>query len=233
MFSLFRKKKKIDLDDLTAVVHQFRAPLTAIRWVFDSLKKTSLSGEQTDLMKTGSQVADQLSTMVDDVMNLSKMESGRLEYKIEQVDLTELLSQQIAKAEPVGMAYNVKIFLEPASGKPMVNGDRKKLEIVFSNLIGNAIKYNNSGGTVSIKIEPKEKELLVSVKDTGKGIPPEAISKLFGKFFRASNVENLPISGSGFGLYIVKKIVEKHGGKIWAESELGKGSAFFVALPLK
>jgi signal transduction histidine kinase len=141
----------------------------------------------------------------------------------------------INDAEPVAKAYNVELLFDhPEEVEISAKADSRKLSIVVSNLLDNAIKYNRSGGKVTVKIEKAENkpETLISIRDTGIGIPEEAMEKLFTKFYRAPNAMEAKSKGSGFGLYIVKQIVEKHGGKIWVESQLGKGTTFYFTLPL-
>jgi len=214
-------------------VHQFRAPLTALKWVFEALQKSKLTGEDKDMVKTGVQTSEHLSQMVDDILNLAKLEAGGLELNIEKINLVTFLEIAINDALPVAKAYGVDLFEDhPQEIEINVKADPFKLGMIVSNLIDNAIKYNRSGGSVTVKMEKKDKEALVSVKDTGIGIPEEAKKKLFQKFYRADNAKATTKKGTGFGLYIVKEIVEKLGGKIWVESVLGQGSTFFFTLPL-
>lgn len=232
---LFKKKESsgFNVQEVATFVHQFRAPLTALKWVFEALQKSKLTGEDKDMVKTGVQTSEHLSQMVDDILNLAKLEAGGLELNIEKINLVTFLEIAINDALPVAKAYGVDLFEDhPQEIEINVKADPFKLGMIVSNLIDNAIKYNRSGGSVTVKMEKKDKEALVSVKDTGIGIPEEAKKKLFQKFYRADNAKATTKKGTGFGLYIVKEIVEKLGGKIWVESVLGQGSTFFFTLPL-
>ncbi|MBI2025000.1 MAG: HAMP domain-containing histidine kinase [Candidatus Harrisonbacteria bacterium] len=232
---MFGFKKKITIDDIAALVHQMRAPLTAVRWVFENLKKNPTPEERDNLVKMGVKTSEHLSRLVDDVLNLAKMESGIFDYQLETMDLIGLLRTVIEDTEFIAKTYNVQLFLESPDGEQaVINGDARKLEIVFFNLIDNAIKYNRPGGRVSIKVQANEKrgEFLATVSDTGIGIPKNEIKKLFNKFYRVETPQSGKVKGSGLGLYLVKEIIKKHGGKVWVESELGKGTTFYLLFPM-
>ena len=130
-------------------------------------------------------------------------------------------------------AYNVSVFFEKPDQPIIVTFDEQKLGIAISNLIDNALKYNVPKGsvTVNLRLVLNQPYAEVSIKDTGVGIPPEDIKKLFTKFFRAENVMQFETEGSGLGLFVVKNIIERHGGKIWVESELNRGTTFHFTLP--
>lgn len=234
MFNLFKKKesKTFDVQEAANLVHQFRAPLTAIKWVFESLESAADKDESQSLIKTGTQTAEHLSQMVDDILNLAKLESGAFDYHLEKVNLITFIEIHLSDALAVAKAYNVELLEDhPQEIEINANVDQRKLSLVVTNLIDNAIKYNRSGGSVTVKIEPKEKETVISVKDTGIGVPPDALPHLFKKFYRAANAKESKVKGTGFGLYIVKEIIEKLGGRIWVESVLNQGTTFYFTLP--
>ncbi len=215
-------------------MHQFRAPLTAVKWVFESLQKSKIAQEDQEMVKTGLQTAEHMSQMVDDVLNLAKLESGGFDYHFEKINLVTYLEITINNSYPVAKAYGVELLFDhPEEIEIDVQADPIKLDLVVTNLIDNAIKYNRAGGSVTVKVEKIEgkDEAQVSVKDTGIGIPPEAVNNLFKKFFRADNAKQSGKKGTGFGLYIVKEIVEKLGGTIRVESKLGTGTTFYFTLP--
>jgi two-component system sensor histidine kinase VicK len=115
---------------------------------------------------------------------------------------------------------------------PKIMGDKKKTEVVLDNLFSNAIKYNRDGGIVNVKVRKDGRKAVISIKDTGIGIPKIDQDMIFGKFFRSENAAAKEVSGTGLGLYIAKNIIERGGGKIWFHSTEGEGSVFFVSLPL-
>ncbi len=240
MFKFLKKLFKpehaagFDVQEVATFVHQFRAPLTAVKWVFESLQNSKIGGDDQGMVKTGLQTTEHMSQMVDDVLNLAQLESGGFDYHFEKVNLVTYLEITINDSLPVAKAYGVELLFDhPEEIEINVNADPLKLGLVATNLMDNAIKYNRAGGSVTVKVEKTEgkEEVRVSVKDTGIGIPPEAVNNLFKKFFRADNAKQSKVKGTGFGLYIVKEIVEKLGGKIWVESALNKGTTFYFTLP--
>lgn len=221
-------------DFITIASHQLRAPLTAIRWAFEGLKKEDLASAQAELVKTGGQAAENLSKIVNDLLDVSKIEEGRFGYQFQEIDLLAFLEAALKEAEPIAREYQVKIYFDrPKEERMNVTVDSQKLSTALSNLIDNAIKYNVSNGEVVVKAErlPDRPYAQVTIRDTGVGIPPEAMDKLFSKFFRGENVFKFSMQGTGLGLYITKNIIRRHGGRIWAESTLSRGSTFFFTLP--
>lgn len=220
---------------VTVASHQLRTPINQINWALELLKQDkSLSSESKNLVELLSGSADQLLKIVDSLLDISKIEEGRFGYNFEQTNLLEFIEKIMAEAASQALSAGVKIYLDrPKEELPLVSIDSQKLAMAFGNLLDNAIRYNIQNGEVIVRVEKqKEKPFLeVTVKDTGIGIPPEAIKKLFSKFFRAENAVKLQTSGSGLGLYITKKIIEAHGGEIWVESELNRGTAFRFTIP--
>src|SRR3989344_3637302 len=233
---LFKKESAagFDVQEVATFVHQFRAPLTASKWAFESLQRAKIGKDDQEMVKTGMQTAEHMSQMVDDVLNLAQLEAGGFDYHLEKMNLVTYLEITINDALPVAKAYGVDLLFDhPEEIDISVNADPMKLGLVATNLIDNAIKYNRAGGSVTVKVEKLDgkNEAQVSVKDTGIGIPAEAVNNLFRKFYRADNAKQSKVKGTGFGLYIVKEIVEKLGGKIWAESTLNKGTTFYFTIP--
>ncbi len=223
-----------DVQEVATFVHQFRAPLTAVKWVFESMQGEKAGAHDQELVKTGLQTTEHMSQMVDDVLNLARLEAGGFDYQFEKVNLVTYLEITLNASLAIAKAYNVELLFDhPEEIEIDVNVDPMKLGLIVTNLIDNAIKYNRPGGSVTVKVEKLEgkDEAQLSIKDTGIGIPPEALGKLFKKFFRADNAKESGKKGTGFGLYIVKEIVEKMGGKIWVESKLGVGTTFYFTLP--
>ncbi len=220
-------------DFLTIAAHQLRTPGTAVNWALESLvSDQSLNKEAKDLANTGLSAAKNLMKIVNDLLNITQIEEGKFGYQFQEVDLISFFDNLLAEAEPVAKEYKVKIYLDRPPQPIKILADVNKLSIAISNIIDNAMKYNVPNGEVVVKIESMpDSSVQISIKDTGVGIPEEEAKNLFNKFFRASNISKTKIEGSGLGLYIVKNVIEKHGGKIWAESVLGRGTTFFIILP--
>src|SRR3989338_3058766 len=218
---------------ITVASHQLRSPLTAVRWSLEALKKEKFGNSQAELVKVGSQAASKLLETVEGLLNVAKIEEGRFGYQFEQVNLIEFLEKILSQAAPIAYEYKVTVYFDKPKEEMMAMLDTQRFGIALSTLIDNAMKYNIPNGHVAVKLErmPNQPYLLISIKDTGVGIPPEAIDKLFSKFFRAKNVTQRKTEGSGLGLYIAKNIVMRHGGKIWVESVLDRGTTFYLTLP--
>lgn len=213
--------------------HQLRTPLTGIKWLLQILKKNpenNLSENQHHLLEQISETNERLIHLVNNLLNVSKLETEGIEVKREINDIQKTVEHvlqdniSLIKTNKITVVNKIKKEL-------MVFVDEEKISQVFHNLISNALKYANKKITIEFK---KEKGLIVfTVKDDGMGIPEEQQAKLFQKFFRASNAKAKKIEGSGLGLYIAKMIVEAHKGKIWYESHENDGSAFHFSISLK
>ena len=220
-------------DFLTIAAHQLRTPGTAVNWAFEALANNqSLGKESKDFVNTGHMAAKNLMKIINDLLNITQIEEGKFNYQFQEIDLVNFFDNLLAEAEPIAKEYQVKVYLDKPAKSIKILADITKLSIAISNIIDNAMKYNIPNGEVVVKIENMpDSSVKISIKDTGVGIPEEEAKNLFNKFFRASNISKTKIEGSGLGLYIVKNVIEKHGGKIWAESVLGRGTTFFIVLP--
>ena len=222
---------------ITIAAHQLRTPLTTIHWVFEGLNgKEKLEAEDRELVASGLLNSVKLLKIVNDLLDVSRIEEGKFGYDFEQVNIIDFLSGILTNAEAMAKKYEVK-FYSDRSGETAVNLtiDANRLGLAISNLVDNAIKYNVKNGSVTVKLErlPDKPYLQISIKDTGIGIPPEDMPKLFTRFFRTENAAKMEIEGSGLGLYIAKNIINRHGGTIWAESILGRGTTVYFTLPIE
>lgn len=219
---------------ITVASHQLRTPLTGINWAIESLSKEELNENQKELVRMASETTAKLSKTVNDLLDVSKIEEGKFGYKFEETNMVVFMEDVIKEADILAKKAGIKIsFKKPSEPEVIVSIDSLKLKMVFLNLIDNAIRYNVANGEVIIGLEPMENKpyIKISIKDTGLGIPTDQMSKLFTKFFRAENVVRSQTDGSGLGLYIVKNIIKRHGGEISVESEINRGSTFYITLP--
>ncbi len=215
---------------LSIVSHEFRTALTGIQGFSELIRDGGL--EPDEVRAYGGYIfndADRVNRLIGDLLDLDRMESGRMSIRTADVDINEVLSDSIARA---GSSPSVEFKADLDPRLPIVVGDRDRLVQVVSNLVNNAVKYSPDGGTVTLSSRAEEGFALVSVTDTGVGIPPDEISHVFERFRRVRSGAAQSIPGTGLGLTIVKQIVEMHGGKIWVESAVGHGSAFHFTLPL-
>ena len=222
-------------DFIAIAAHQIRAPLSAIKWVLESLEREPLNSGQSELVQTGMSAAGSLVEIVEDLLNISKIEEGAQEYNFQKINLIEFLNFVLEKSAPIATEYKIKFRLEPVREQSVsVTADPEKLSLAVTNLLENAIKYNIENGQVFVGIERQSNNsfIQVNISDTGLGIPQEAMKKLFTKFFRAENAISKEASGSGLGLYIVRNVIEHHGGRIWVDSVVNKGTTFHFTLPI-
>lgn len=217
--------------------HELRTPMTVIKsylWMLENGKHGELNNKQKEYLQKAQGGVQRMLVMINDTLNASKIDQGTIQLKMEEIDLREFLKQieQDFRLKTSEKGLNFKIVLE--SDSVIVYSDRGKLEELLTNLLGNSIKFTSTGG-VTLNISKQDDSYLkFSVTDTGKGINPSDIEKLFHKFGRIDNSYQTvaEAGGTGLGLYIVKNTVESMGGKVGAYSEgLGKGSTFWLTLP--
>jgi signal transduction histidine kinase len=171
---------------------------------------------------------DKLSELVGNLLDVSKMQAGKLVFNPVNFDVNELLSEAIPALQQTTNSQS--LVFKSTSEKLMVCADRERIEQVIVNIVNNAIKYSRKPGDVIVKAFRKGDDIIVDVTDKGIGIPKKDIENIFLRFFRVSGSAS-SFSGSGIGLYISSEIIKSHGGKIWAESKIGKGSVFHFSLP--
>lgn len=229
-----RKLKELDRiksDFVSNVAHEFRTPLTIIKGNIDMVLKGSLGNvtpDQKEMMDGALKVANRLSRLVNDLLDISKIESGKMQLKKEKVNINKIIEENLLVFDKIIKDKNQTLQKELAKDMPDINADLDKITQVFINLLSNAVKYSPSGGRIEIKTVNLEKEIMVEVTDTGEGISPEDIDKIFDKFTRVTAEKK---EGTGLGLPIAKDIITLHKGRVWVKSELGKGSQFCFTLP--
>ncbi len=222
-------------NEFVAVVsHELRTPLSAIQGFSELLLTQDASPERQRLwLEMINRESVRLSGLIEDMLSLSHIESGRIDLRLERVEL-ELVIRQCVEILRIGSSRH-NFHIEVEENLPAVRADRDKLIQILNNIIGNAIKYSNKGGQINIKVGYNTINPLfleVSVSDQGVGIPADDLTNIFEKFYRVRNGTTKEIKGSGLGLAITRNLVELIGGRIWVESEVGKGSTFLFTLPV-
>lgn len=236
MVQNLRELDKLKSDFTSVAAHQLRTPLSGVKWVLKLLLDGdlgSINEDQKGMLKRGFDTNEKMIQLVNDLLNVSRIENGKFGYKFEKNDFMKLLSTLIENTELSSRERKIEVRLENHIGIiPNFPFDPEKLLIAFQNIVDNAMKYTLPGGSVTISVEKRGDYIEVKVIDTGVGIPKADMAKLFSKFFRAANVIHLQTDGSGLGLFIVKSIIMRHGGQIWVDSVEGKGTTFTVVIPL-
>lgn len=232
------KEREIDTmksEFVSVASHQLRTPLTGIKWFAELLLKTKLSAKTKDYVKQIAISNDRMVHLVDDLLNVSRMETGRkFDIVLKDTDLVALSKDVILEQTPTAAERHITISCAADSPKKLVLAvDELKMRQVFQNLISNSIKYSKEKTNIILGCQQKKDEIIFYVKDQGIGIPKHQRDKVYEKFFRAENAFTMHTDGTGLGLYIVKVIVEAHHGKIWFESEENKGTTFYFSLPVK
>jgi two-component system, OmpR family, phosphate regulon sensor histidine kinase PhoR len=173
-----------------------------------------------------------MAKLVNNLLDLGRIDFG-VGLQLESVPVLNIIERVTGSLQMLAGNKDISLSLEIPKDMPYaVEADQALLYQAMYNLVENAIKYTPNGGDVTVHLNPSPDDLTFAIQDSGIGIPEEDMKKLFGKFFRGTNREALKQRGTGLGLAIVKSIAERHGGKVWVESELGKGSTFFLQIPL-
>ncbi len=216
------------------ITHELRTPLTNIRAYAETLSEGVL--EDRDSLRECYNViigeTERLSHLVEDILSVSQLEAGSARLTMGDVQTARLVRQVVEDQQAAADAKNIELGLSLPSKVPTIRGDKDRLAVVLTNLVGNAVKYTPEGGQVEVSCVEDGARLLISVRDTGYGIAPEDQDQIFEKFYRAETEETAQLPGTGLGLAIAKETVRSHGGTIELESERGKGSTFTISLPI-
>lgn len=221
---------------ITVTSHQMRTPLTGIKWYTELLlseETDPLSQQQRDYLLQVQVSTERMIDLVNDLMNVAKIEKEIHEsLRAKTVDLAKILLEVIDTLTTTAEKKTISIVYTPESPSSFrAKADQERIRLVFSNLIKNAILYSKEGSTIIVSLQEEKKSVVISFTDTGIGIPKKQQDQVFERFFRGDNVlTTLP--GTGIGLYLSKRIMEKHRGKIWFTSKEKKGSTFFISLPV-
>ncbi len=231
-----RQQDTVRSEFVSTVAHQLRTPLAGIKWTIDMLVNGDigkLNVDQNTMLFKIADSNDRMIRFVNDLLSLSRMESGRLEYNFALINLQHVAESVLLDLYPVANRKQISInFRGKGINLPEVMADKDKMRVVFQNLLENSVKYSPQGGHVTIELRNRGMEVLASVIDEGMGIPKDEQKNIFNRFYRAPSAAKAESDGSGLGLYLAKNIVEGHGGKIWFESETGKGTSFYFTIPV-
>jgi len=234
------REKMIDQmksDFISIAAHQLRTPLSAIKWSTGMMLNGDvgeLNIEQENLLRKSYVSNEAMIALVNDLLNVSRIEEGRFGYNFKNITVQEVLDTVVANVKPEIDKAGINLNIENLEKHTQCCLDKEKMVLAMQNIIENAIKYTPRYGTIAITIKKSsDEQLMVSIKDSGVGIPKKEQEKVFSKFFRASNVVLMETEGTGLGLFIVKNIIDKHGGQITLASEENKGTEVTLTLPIE
>jgi signal transduction histidine kinase len=222
---------KLRSEFVSIVSHEFRTPLTGIQGFSEMMRDETLTmPEMREYAGDINKDARRLARLITDMLDLDRMESGRMTLNSEPVDLNRIVTDTAAQFRLSAADHPIQLELDERLHSIM--GDSDRLTQVVTNLVSNAIKYSPAGGPVELRTTRAEKTVLLTVRDHGMGIPTEHLEKIFDRYSRVETTETRAIQGTGLGLPIVRQIVQLSQGQVWATSESGQGSVFYVELPL-
>jgi len=230
-----KEGKQIRFQFLSVLSHELKSPINAIEGYLKIMQEKQVGDNIDDyaiMIERSMERLKGMRTLILDLLDLTKLESGKKSRTINQVDINEVAKMAMDTVEPLAIQKQVKVYLN-ADENMYISSDKDELEIILNNLLSNAIKYNRDEGKVFLNISKDEKNVKITIEDTGIGMSSEDMEKLFQEFMRIKNSKTKNVTGSGLGLSITKKMVELNGGSISVESTPDVGSKFTVILPLK
>lgn len=232
-----REIEQMKNDFVSLVSHELRTPLAAMKEAVDNLLD-GITGElnpmQKQCMLVSKRNIDRLSRLINDLLDISRIEAGRILIHKRAVDIAHIVKETARFFDNLAKEAGIEFITSLAQNLPVIQADEDRIIQVITNLAGNAVKFTPRGGKVTVAVNSFSDFIQLDVVDTGPGIPSQDLAKVFEKFYQVVDPEHKNMSkGTGLGLTIAKGIVEKHGGRIWVESEFGKGCKFSFTLPLK
>lgn len=227
-----RKLETIRRDFVSNISHELRTPLASLKALTETLREGAIEDPKaaTHFLKRIETEVDALTQMAGELLELTRIESGQLQFEFKPVPAASLLLSSAERMKAQAQRAGVGLRLGNSQDKTEVRADPSRLEQVLVNLIHNAIKFTNAGGEVVLSAQREKEFVCFSVQDTGAGIPPDDLERIFERFYKVDHARSG--GGTGLGLSIARHIVEAHGGKIWAESVEGRGSTFHFTIPI-
>lgn len=227
---------KAKSDFVSVAAHQLRTPLTGIKWSYTALLDSDtgpLNQEQKEIAQKGLASISNTIDLINDLLNVAHVEEGKMEFDIKKQSIIPIAKKAVEGIKFVAEEKKIALFVNipDETGFPNVNIDAEKMSLVFANLLDNAIKYTPKGGRIDFSIGQDQGVIKIAIQDSGIGIPKSQKNRLFSKFFRADNAISVQTDGTGLGLYMVKKIIDRHGGKIIVDSTEGEGTTFIITIP--
>lgn len=227
---------KAKSDFVSVAAHQLRTPLTGIKWSFTALldpETGALNNDQKELAEKGLASIDNTINLVNDLLNAAHIEEGKTEFDIKRQSIIPIAKRAIEDKKLIAEEKKISLSatIPDEADFPEVDIDAEKMGLVFANILDNALKYTSEKGRIDFSVSQERGRVKIVIQDSGIGIPKGEENRLFTKFFRAKNAASVQTDGTGLGLYMVKQIIDRHGGKIDVDSVEGKGTAFIITIP--
>ncbi|MDP1845485.1 MAG: HAMP domain-containing sensor histidine kinase [Candidatus Moranbacteria bacterium] len=229
-----RQIDKAKTEFVSLASHQLRTPLTSVSWYTEMLLNKdvgSLNEKQKEYLSEIYIGNRRMINLVDDILNTSRIDMGTLLIETKIISLSEIAKSVLDEMAPLLQDKKMEVKKYFEANLPKIKADPELIRIVIQNLCLNSLKYTPPGGSIGIGMKKHNSHVLMEVSDSGYGIPEKQKKRIFTKMFRADNIRSKETDGTGLGLYIVRAIVEQHGGRVWFESEENKGTTFYVSLP--
>lgn len=231
--SLEMENDKMKTEFISIASHQLRTPLSSIYTYSNMIAEGyagKLNDKQASFMGTIISAANRMNELISTLLNVTRVEAGNITINSKSISLTDEVNETVIELIPEIERKNINLTTDLANDLPQVNTDRLIVREIFTNLLANAVKYTPVSGSIHIKLFTKGNDLIFRIKDTGYGIPANAQSRIFTKFFRASNANQVETSGTGLGLYLIKILAEMINGELWFKSRENHGSSFYFSI---
>ncbi len=230
--SEIRRLERVRAEFVANVSHELKTPVTAVKGFAETLLEGALYNSRAceEFVSIIGEEAERLNRLINDLLSLSRIESRELKLQLEPLELGPEIKQIVDKIKPRFQKKELALGVTDPGHPVVALADRDRLEQVLLNLLENSLMYTPSGGRVEVGVQEEQGVVVVSVRDTGIGIPPDDLPRIFERFYRVDRARSRKLGGTGLGLAIVKHIVEAQGGRVWVESELGKGSTFYFTM---
>ena len=218
-------------DFIAMVSHELKTPLTSITGYAQILHRMVMKngeGIMGGILEKMERQVKKMAVMINGFLNISRLEAGKIQMECQRFDMASLITEISEEFFATVSSHQISYAV---SNEIFVNADRDKIGHVMNNLISNAVKYSASGTTISVNCSLKDGEVIFTVADQGIGINPQDLPKLFDRYYRVQGTQTVTVSGFGIGLYLSAEIIERHSGKIWADSVMGEGSTFYFSIP--
>ena len=228
-----RRLERVRRDFVANVSHELRTPISSIKGYAETLLDGAIDDKDNvkEFISIIYQDSNRLANLIDDLLDLSKIESGKMKMSFEPLDIKPIVDRSLGVLEKTIKTKKLSVSVDMSGKMPKVLADEKRLSQVFLNLLDNAVKYTPDGGSIKVSISLSDKLVQVDIADTGIGIPEKDLSRIFERFYRVDKARSRELGGTGLGLSIVKHIVLAHSGQVWVKSEQGLGSTFSFTIP--